>query len=160
MEDCEVRLRPADAADRETLARIWHDGWWDAHADLGPRLAAFRTPESFASRMTRRLPQTVVAEVAGRSVGFSVVIDDELEQLYVTREARGSGVARELIAEAERRVAAAGHSRIWLAVAAQNARAIRFYAKSGWRDAGTFEYQAETSAGFAPVLCHRYEREL
>lgn len=45
-------------------------------------------------------------------------------------------MAQALIADAEARVAAAGHDLIRLDVVAENARAIRFYEKSGWRRRG------------------------
>jgi ribosomal protein S18 acetylase RimI-like enzyme len=57
-------------------------------------------------------------------------------------------------------VAGRGFQTIWLAVATENHRAQAFYRKSGWRATEVFEYQAETSAGFVPVACHRYERRL
>ncbi|HEY7409585.1 MAG TPA: GNAT family N-acetyltransferase [Vicinamibacteria bacterium] len=153
-------LRPATEADLEATARIWHEGWWDAHPFLADRLGPSRTRESFVTRMAPRLRTTTLAEVAGRVVGLAVVIGDELEQLYVDRGARGTGVAQALIADAERRVAAAGHAVIWLAVATENHVARRFYAKCGWSDAGAFAYDAESLDGPVPVPCHRYERRL
>ena len=55
-----------------------------------------------------------------------------------------------------------GHrfDRAWLAVAAGNARARRFYERSGWRDAGAFDYAAEIAGGTIAVPCRRYERRL
>jgi ribosomal protein S18 acetylase RimI-like enzyme len=155
-----IRLRPASAADLERAARIWHEGWWDAHSYLAPKLGPSRTLESFLTRMRQRLPNTTVAEGRDGVVGFAVVVGDELEQLYVDPSVRGRGVARELIAHAERQVAAAGFRAIWLAVATENHRAQAFYRKSGWRQTLTFEYEAETADAFVPVTCHRYERTL
>ena len=106
-----------------------------------------------------RVPQTTVATIDGAVVGFTVVVDDEAEQVYVDRAARGSGVAGLLLAEVERQVAANGHSRAWLAVAAGNARARRFYERSGWVDDGAFDYQADGPEGPIAVPCHRYVRD-
>ena len=39
-----------------------------------------------------------------------MVVDDEVEQIYVAGSHRGSGVADALLAEAERQVGAAGHA--------------------------------------------------
>ena len=72
----------------------------------------------------------------GAPLGLCVVKGDELNQLFTSPEARGTGVAQALIADAEVRVAAAGYDLIWLDVVAQNERAIRFYEKSGWRRRG------------------------
>jgi putative acetyltransferase len=160
METSRALLRPATEADVAEAARIWHQGWWDGHQSLAGQLGAERTPASFVPRMAQRIPHTTVAEAGGQVVGFAVVVGDELEQLYVDRGARGTGVARELIAHAERTVAAAGHRVAWLAVAEANDVAQRFYRKAGWRDAGPLEYRAETAGGFEPVACRRYERDV
>ena len=72
------------------------------------------------------LPDTSVAGPSGAPVGLCVLRDDELYQLYVAREARGSGVAQELVADAETRLAANGVSVAWLACAIGNERAGRF----------------------------------
>jgi ribosomal protein S18 acetylase RimI-like enzyme len=64
------------------------------------------------------------------------------------------------LTEAERLVAANGHDRAWLAVAPGNARARRFYERSGWIDNGLFDYPAATADGPMPVPCHRYVKRL
>jgi GNAT superfamily N-acetyltransferase len=96
----------------------------------------------------------------GQILGFVVVKDDELEQVYVDRAARGTGVAAQLLRTGEDEVRRAGHTRAWLAVVAGNARARAFYSRQGWRDAGQFIYRAETEAGSFPVPSHRYEIDL
>jgi hypothetical protein len=53
-------------------------------------------------------------------------------------------------------VGAAGHDRAWLAVAAANTRARRFYARQGWIDEGGFDYLAAGPDGPIPVPSHRY----
>jgi ribosomal protein S18 acetylase RimI-like enzyme len=115
-----------------------------------------RTRESFGSRTADRIGATTVADVDGTVAGFVMVIGDEVEQLYVDASHRGSGIATALLTEGERQIAAAGHAKAWLAVAPGNARAIRFYERSGWTDEGVFDYQAEGPDGPFPVPCHRY----
>jgi GNAT superfamily N-acetyltransferase len=152
------RLRPAIAADAETVATIWRDGWRDGHLGHVPdALVAIRTPESFRERAAGRVGDTAVAVADPDEVaGFVMVAGDEVEQVYVSADHRGSGVAGLLLAEAERLVAAGGHRRAWLAVAAGNARARRFYERSGWTDEGPFDYAAAIPGGTLPVPCHRY----
>jgi ribosomal protein S18 acetylase RimI-like enzyme len=152
-------LRPARAEDAEAVATIWRDGWADGHLGNVPEaLVAARTPESFRSRAAERVGDTVVAvTVAGGEVaGFVMVVDDEVEQVYVSTEHRGSGVATLLLAGAERRVAGAGHRRAWLAVVPGNVRARRFYERCGWSDEGRFDYAAAVPGGTIAVPCHRY----
>jgi GNAT superfamily N-acetyltransferase len=87
-----------------------------------------------------------------------MVVDDEVEQVYVSSAHRGSGVAQALIAEAERQVKRNGHARAWLAVVAGNGRARAFYERAGWDDEGSFDYAAATERGPIVVPCHRYTK--
>ena len=150
-------LRPAEEADAGAITEIWRLGWADGHLGNVPdALVAVRTPETFRSRTIEGLPHTTVALVGEAVAGFVMVVDDEVEQVYVSAAHRGSGVAGVLLAEAERQVAAEGYREAWLAVAAGERRARRFYERSGWSDAGMFDYPANTAEGPIPVPCHRY----
>jgi ribosomal protein S18 acetylase RimI-like enzyme len=92
--------------------------------------------------------------------GFVVVVDDEVEQVYVDRRWRGRGVAELLLRHAEAVIGQGGRRTAWLAVVAGNTRARRFYARLGWQDRGSFTYQAKTATGTFAVPAHRYEREV
>ena len=54
--------------------------------------------------MESALPDVRVAGPPGAPVGFYMLKDDELYQLYVAAQARGSGVATVLMADAETRL--------------------------------------------------------
>jgi GNAT superfamily N-acetyltransferase len=150
-------LRPANVEDAEAVATIWYDGWYDGHLGHVPEaLVPLRTPQSFRSRAAQRVGDTVVATAGHDVAGFVMVVGDEVEQVYVSAQHRGSGVAGQLLAEAERLVAAGGHRRAWLAVVAGNARARRFYQRCGWADDGLFDYAAAIAGGTMAVPCHRY----
>ena len=156
-----VRLRPATVDDSDAIAQIWYDGWRDGHLDHVPDdLVAVRTRDSFWTRAPERIPDTVVAVVAGAVAGFVMVVEDEVEQVYVSSAHRRTGVARVLLAEAERLVRANGHARAWLAVVAGNARARRFYERCGWVDEGPFDYAAASDTGPIQVPCHRYAKQV
>ncbi|HTF06686.1 MAG TPA: GNAT family N-acetyltransferase [Asanoa sp.] len=152
-----VTLRPASDGDAPAIAEIWRSGWADGHLGNVPdALVAVRTPESFQIRAVEGLAHTTVALVGDAVAGFVTVVDDEVEQVYVAGTHRGSGVAVVLLGEAERLVAAEGYREAWLAVAPGNARARSFYERSGWSEAGLFDYPASTADGPMPVPCHRY----
>lgn len=159
-----MTLRPATAADAEQVATIWGEGWRDGHLGNVPdALVAVRTPESFRSRAGERVADTTVAVVEDTQevAGFVMVVADEVEQVYVSAQHRGSGVAGTLLAEAERLVAAAGHSRAWLVVAPGNTRARRFYERCGWADEAGFTYTASVPGGSpVEVPCRRYVKPL
>ena len=153
-------LRQAEAGDVEAIAEIWHRAWGDGHLGHVPdELLPHRTHRHFLERVPPRIPGTTVATLDGRVVGFVTIHDDELEQIFVAAEARGGGVASALLAAGEARIARE-QPRAWLAVVAGNARARRFYERSGWRDAGALDYAAEIPGGTPPVPCRRYEKEL
>jgi hypothetical protein len=98
----DVALRPAVAADVPAIARIWREGWADGHEGHVPdALAAERTPASFDRRTIERIGHTWVAERAGTVAGFVVVMDAEVEQIYVDRRWGGRGVAGRLLGHAE-----------------------------------------------------------
>jgi GNAT superfamily N-acetyltransferase len=156
-----MQVRSADAAELDHLARLWHDVWHQTHAALlPPELTRLRTFESFRARLQAALPNIRVAGPPGAPVGFHVLKDDELYQLFVSPEAHGLGVAAALIADAEARLAKRGVETAWLACAVGNYRAARFYEKSGWRLAGTVVNPAETSGGPFPLEVWRYEKRL
>jgi GNAT superfamily N-acetyltransferase len=156
-----MNVRDAEAGEIDELARSWYDGWHDAHAQIVPAgLAEFRTLESFQERLQAALPHVRVAGPSSAAVGFYIIKDDELYQLYVSAPSRGSGVAAALIADAEVRLAEAGVDMAWLACAIGNGRAARFYEKCGWHRAGTMDYQAETSRGQFALQVWRYEKSL
>jgi GNAT superfamily N-acetyltransferase len=157
----EATVRPAEAVDAAEVAEIWRLGWRDGHlGNVPPELIEVRTDESFRTRAAERVGDTTVAVIDGRVAGFVMVVDDEVEQVYVSRDHRGSGIATALLAEAERQVRTAGHDRAWLAVVAGNARARRFYERSGWIDEGSFDYTASDYTGPITVPCHRYVKPL
>ena len=154
-------IRPAQPDDAPAIAQIWYDGWRDGHLGHIPdELVAARTEDSFGSRAEQRVGDTTVAVVDGAVAGFVMVVDDEVEQVYVSSDHRGSGIAAVLLTVAERQVAANGHDRAWLAVVAGNTRARRFYERNGWMDEGGFEYQATSTNGPIPVPSHRYVKRL
>jgi len=156
-----TELRPATADDAPAIARIWYFGWRDGHlGHVADELVALRTRESFDQRAAARVADTVVATVDGAVAGFIMVVGDEVEQVYVAGEHRGTGLAAALLTEAERLVAANGRDRAWLAVAPGNARARRFYERRGWIDEGLFDYPAATADGPMPVPCRRYVKRV
>lgn len=156
-----MEVRPADEADIDHLARVWYDGWQDAHARILPAaLARLRTLESFRDRLVAALPGIRVVGPLGSPLGFHMLKGDELYQLFVGAAARGTGVAAALIADAEQRLAAEGVTTAWLACAIGNDRAARFYEKSGWRRVANMINHAETSEGTFPLETWRYEKSV
>jgi GNAT superfamily N-acetyltransferase len=156
-----MTARPAEAADIDPLARIWHEGWHDAHGLLAPAgLVKARTLASFRARMAAALADTFAIGPLDAPAGFFMLKDDELYQFYLARAARGSGIATPLIAAAEAELARRGIATAWLACAIGNNRAARFYEKCGWVNARTQVSRLETESGVFEVKVWRYEKEV
>ena len=156
-----MTLRAARPEDAGAIAEIWQLGWHDGHLGFVPQeLVEARTEASFRTRASQRIEDTTVATVDGAVAGFVMVVDDEVEQVYVSAAYRGSGVAKILISEAERQVKANGHEQAWLAVVAGNARARAFYERAGWVDEGSFDYAAAAEGRTIAVPCRRYTKLL
>jgi hypothetical protein len=61
IQDNPVGVRTAQQSEVDHLARIWFDGWQDAHADILPaELRRLRTLESFQDRLRAALPNVRV----------------------------------------------------------------------------------------------------
>jgi ribosomal protein S18 acetylase RimI-like enzyme len=154
-------VRDAHQSEVYQLARLWYDGWQDAHAQIvPPELKRVRTLESFEDRLGAALSTVRVVGRTGEPLGFHMLKHDELYQLYVSAYARSAGVGTMLITDAEERLRDAGNETAWLACAIGNDRAARFYERHRWTRVGVVVSQLETTAGFFPLEVWRYEKEL
>lgn len=111
-----MNIRAAERAELDALATLWFEGWQDGHQNiLPPALARYRTWDNFRERLEASTSAMRVAGPVGTPLGFCVIKDDELYQLYVSRPARGSGVAAALLEDGETRLALSGVRTAWLA---------------------------------------------
>jgi GNAT superfamily N-acetyltransferase len=154
-------VRNADADELDRLATVWRDAWLDGHAAIVPEeLTRLRTFESFRDRLRGALANVRVVGPSGSPLGFYMLKGHELFQLFVAAPARGTGVAKALIDDAEAYLAAGGAQVAWLACAIGNDRAARFYEKCGWRRAGTIVTMLDIPSGQYPFEVWRYEKAL
>ena len=157
----QLEIRLTNAMELDHLAAIWHGVWHETHAPLMPaELVRLRTLENFRDRLEAILPDIRVVGPNGSPTGFCIIKGSELYQLYLSREARGTGAAAALLADGEARISGLGHKAAWLACAVGNERAARFYEKSGWRRTGTEEIEVETGEGPFLLEIWRYEKRL
>jgi len=154
-----MNVRAAEERDIDHLAKLWFNGWQDAHSKIVPaELARLRTLQSLKDRLRAALPSVRVVGPAGAPLGFCMVKGDELYQLYVSAQARGSGLAAALMADADAQFLANGVKTAWLACPIGNDRAARFYEKCGWHRVGTMTNHLETTEGAFLLEVWRYEK--
>ncbi|OFI38524.1 GNAT family N-acetyltransferase [Arthrobacter sp. SW1] len=77
------------------------------------------------------------AQDPGVSAALTLLPSVELSKCYVHPEHHGQGAAAELMEASVAHARAGDAAGVWLGVNSQNARAIRFYEKSGFRKVGT-----------------------
>ena len=154
-------IRSAEPSELDHLAHVWYDGWQDAHARIVPaQLTRARTWSSFRDRLRAGFSSIRVVGPVGAPIGFCMIKADELDQLFVSAGARGTGVAAALLADGEARLAATGVETAWLACAIGNERAARFYEKHGWRRMGTMVNDLDTTIGRFLLEVWRYEKRV
>jgi ribosomal protein S18 acetylase RimI-like enzyme len=156
-----TNIRDAELSEIADLARMWFDGWQDAHARIVPaELVRLRTLQSFEERIRAAPAGVRVAVAGGAPVGFYFLKGAELYQFYVASGARGSGVAAALMSDAEARLGERGVDTAWLTCAIGNDRAARFYEKCGWFRTGAVTEDLEVSGGTFALEVWRYEKSL
>jgi putative acetyltransferase len=125
-------LRPYQASDEDAAIALWQRTWQHAYPaiDFAARVPWWR--ERWRNELVPHAA-IVIAERAGEMTGF-VTVDGKgyLDQLVVAPEHWGSPLATMLVDEAKR----LSPDHITLLVNADNARAIRFYARNGFVHAG------------------------
>ena len=126
-------LRPYSAADEDAAIELWHRTWQKhyAHIDFSVRVAWWRERWRNELVPTSRI---MLADVDGAMAGF-VTVDPKttyLDQIVVAPEHWGSDVALALLNEAKR----LSPKGLYLLVNKDNFRAIRFYEKHGFVNAG------------------------
>ena len=125
-------LRPYRVEDEDAAIALWLETWQRAYPsiDFAARVNWWR--ERWRSEL---VPEAaiIVAEQDGALTGF-VTIDASgyLDQLVVSPDRWGSELAKRLVDEAKR----LSPDRITLLVNSDNVRAIRFYQRNGFVDAG------------------------
>jgi diamine N-acetyltransferase len=158
----EPRVRVLDVSDAATYSafaeRLFRETYAEGYdpADIEAYVAASFSPSRQAAEINERGGRVLVVEdnhngllafahlrqtppppapmLEGR---FAV----EIVRFYVDRPWHGHGIARVLMSACVAEARSRGADALWLLVYQQNARAVAFYEKSGFRKAGTQTFQ-------------------
>jgi putative acetyltransferase len=144
------RLRPYRSGDEDAAIALWQQTWQQAYPGIDFAARATWWRERWRGELVPNA-NIVVAEQAATLIGF-VTIDPGgyLDQLVVAPDHWGSDLGNALVDEAKR----LSPDGITLMVNTDNARAIRFYARNGFVDAGA---DVNPTSG-RPVLRMQWKR--
>jgi ribosomal protein S18 acetylase RimI-like enzyme len=126
--------------------------------DIAAHLASTLSPGNFRSYLADPAVTVLVIDAGGELRGYSLLVArpardpdvvsvltelpcTELSKCYVHPDHHGLGAAADLMQATIGSAAATGARGLWLGVNSQNARAIRFYEKSGFRRVGTKSFK-------------------
>jgi len=172
-----IALRFAGPSDALCIGVLATQVFLDTYATDGirPSLAREVQQHLSADAIARLLadPATVfiVAERTGHLIGFAQVTIDatheragpeatvELDRLYVQRTFAGKGVGTMLLERSEEVARAHGAGSLWLTAWVGNRRALAFYARRGYVDAGATMYVFENEQHENRVLVRPLDRD-
>jgi len=158
MSDLRFSLRRAVVQDASSLAAFAARTFFEAFgADNDPKhmaahLAATYSPELQRSELSDPSVVALLLEVDGALAGYAMVRRNEppacvhnraaieLWRFYIDRPWHGLGGAQRLMAGVRDVATERGAAAIWLGVFEKNPRAIAFYGKCGFVDAGAAEF--------------------
>ena len=126
--------------------------------DIAAHLANTLSEANFRDYLADPDVTVLVIDAGGKLRGYSLLVDrrtqdpevaaalgpgpsTELSKCYVHPDHHGLGAAAELMHASIAAAASTGAPGLWLGVNSQNARAIRFYEKSGFRKVGTKSFK-------------------
>ena len=89
----------------------------------------------------------------GAPLGLCMLKANEIYQIFVAPEAKGTGAAKILMEDGLERIRNAGHDTATLDVIPENARAIAFYEKIGWEHGDVRTVMLDTLDDPYPLPC-------
>jgi ribosomal protein S18 acetylase RimI-like enzyme len=168
-------IRTALPPDAQALASLGERLWRETYTGLIPEmnlelhLAETFGPAQQGAELADPANATLVIEVDGAFQGYALLrargpeVETpatpflrplEVARFYVDKALHGTGAAQSLMSGVLSYAATAGHDGVWLQVWEQNPRAIRFYAKAGFTDAGEATFRVGEQVDRDRVLVH------
>lgn len=150
-----MQIRPATVADAEALATLARQTFYDTFASTNDAadMALYLAKAYGIDQQTREIEDrditTLLVGQDGALIGYAQVraghVPDcvtapapiELWRFYIDSAWHGRGVARPLMDAVRTEAIRRGGRTLWLGVWEKNDRARAFYAKCGFRDAGS-----------------------
>jgi diamine N-acetyltransferase len=149
-----IRVRPAQPADADALARIGASTFALAcppstpAADLEAYIRSELTPQRFREYLASPASTLFAAEVDGAVAGYLMLSGEpapqavaaerplQIQRLYVLQQFHGAAIGLLLMGQALEQARDGGHDGLWLSVSKHNRRGIAFYRKTGFAVVG------------------------
>lgn len=169
-------IRRAGPGDETTLSRLAQTAFVETFVedfsidyppqDLQRYLHEALGPAAFGEKIQRADWRLWIAETAtGEALGYASAGpaslphealqpgDGELKQLYVLRPGQGQGIGAALFAAAEAWLLEVGQRRLWIGVWSGNDKAIAFYERRGFTQAGGYKFAVGDSWDDELIYC-------
>lgn len=165
-----LSIRPAVAADAETLAPFAARAFTDAYReiddpdDLARYVAHHFRTEVVAAQLADPSSTVLLAYEAAQLVGYAQVrlsapppcvtepAPVELARLYLSSAATGRGIGRQVLQAAFAEARRLARRTMWLGVYDRNVRAVRFYTRAGFVAVGERPVDFAGKPYFDPVM--------
>lgn len=150
----EIKIRRADVKDACLLAALGGTTNYETYfetdepEDLAKYIADYFNPQAMKIELEDANNSFFIAEVNGKAVGFAELRTGqpaefvkgentiELQRIYVLEKMTRHGVGKILLQKCLDEAKARGFASLWLAVFELNKRAIEFYKRQGFEQAG------------------------
>ena len=168
----EYSLRACETGGEEKLALVGAASFLEAFAGVLPGediLAHCRNQhslEKYAALLALKETRACVAELKGAPVGYAMLCppdlpvattpdDIELKRIYLLHRFQGTGIGAALMEWSIETAREMGRRRLLLGVHDGNARAIAFYRRHGFEEAGTRTFQVGQTVCSDLILARR-----
>ena len=163
-------IRRAGEADAAVVAMLGFVTFFEAYfeqddaQDLAGYLAENFTPEAIRQEIAAPNAAFYICYTGGYAAGYAKLLSGphpngltgtnpiELKRIYLVERYWGKGLGARLLGHCEDEARRLGHDTLWLGVWQENRRGLNFYAKHGFRKAGTITFPYGSTTGINDVL--------
>lgn len=135
-------IRSARGEDLDALIELGRRSWLSAFAQTAPfpLIAWWVKVDRTRTLYEAHWREMLLLEEAGELIALVQPAGAEINGLWVRPDRQGSGAGTQLLAVGEDMIRSAGHDVAWLTCSAWNVRALRFYSRRGYVEAGRERY--------------------
>lgn len=127
-----LNIRQSTIADKEAINQLVTQVVVECYSHLLPNIQ---------SDPSTAWEHAWVAERGEKIVAVLLTVNDWIEDLWITKSERRSGIGSRLLRVAEQEIAVRGNLQARLRLVAKNTIALKFYTKNGWQHVRRFPHE-------------------